>query len=163
MVSDSGLGTFFVIRNSAFVISLADPPAKWVPVVQQQRRLSSDKCGADDGRHDHARWPVEPAIARGEKTAVDALLHPHLAFVEFVLGGQARKLRARAGAARRAVVSFARTKDKVTRTRPGIGRRAEQLDMVHLRKTLRVDRLPDAPGEVSERLDIRQFQRLSVL
>src|SRR6266567_2035635 len=100
MVSDSGLGTSCIIGNWAFVISLADPPAKWVPVVHPQCRLSSDKCGADDGRQDRPRGPVEPAIARGEKTAEDALLHPWLAFVEFVLGGQARKLRARAGAAR---------------------------------------------------------------
>src|SRR3989442_12591135 len=105
MASDSGFGTSFVIRNSAFVNSSGDPQAKWVLVVQQQRRLSGEECRADDGRHDRARGPVEPAIARGEKTANDALLHPRLAFVEFVLGGQARKLRARAGATRGAAIS----------------------------------------------------------
>src|SRR5438309_11803867 len=90
MTSGSSLGI-------CFDISSRDPPAKWVPVIQQQRRLRSDKCRADDGRHNRARRPVEPAIARGEKTANDAFLHPGLAFVEFVLGSQARKLRARAG------------------------------------------------------------------
>src|SRR5437899_11880447 len=100
MVPDPSLGTAFVTRHSGFVISLGVPPAKWIPVVQQQRRFSTNKCRADDGRHDRARGPVEPAIGRGEETSNDALLHPQLARAEFVLGGQTRKLRARAGAAR---------------------------------------------------------------
>src|SRR6266487_4498935 len=66
------------LRHSEFGLRhlSGNPPAKWVPVVQQQRRLRSDKGRADDGRHNRARGPVEPAIARGEKTANDALLHP---------------------------------------------------------------------------------------
>src|SRR5881394_419593 len=144
-------------------MSMPDTPAKWVPVIQQQCRLSRNIGRADDGGHNRAGGLVQPTITRGEQTADNALLHPRLPFIEFVLGGQARELRARARAAGGAIVSFARAKNKVARTRPGIDGRAEQLDMIHLWKTLGVHRFPDGPGELGERLDIRQFQCLSVV
>src|SRR5437879_8353667 len=152
--SDLVIRHSFVIRHSVFS---SHTPTKGVLLVQQECRFRGYECGADDGRLDSAPGAVKPAISRGEKAAQNALLHPRLAFVEFVVGGEAGELGARAGAARGAVVRFAGAKNKVARARPRTHRRTEQFDVVNFGKALRVHRLADAPGQFGERSDLAKL------
>src|SRR2546429_7873789 len=133
-------------------------PTKGVLLVQQKCRFGVYECGADDGGLDGARGAIEPAVTRGEKAAQNALLHPRLAFVEFVVGGEAGELGARAGAARRAVVRFAGAKDKIARARPRTHWRPGQFDVVNFGKALRVHGLAYAPGECDERFNVGRFE-----
>ena len=80
----------------------------------------------------HARFAgrFDPPL---EDAAGDALLPPHLARLQLAVREQARQLRARAGAARRAVVGLARAEHEVAAMVRRVDRRAEQLDVIHRR------------------------------
>src|SRR5581483_7530909 len=106
---------------------------------------------------------VEPFVRGFEAAAEDAFLHPRLALGELAVGGEAGELRARAGAAGRAVVRLARAEHEVTRLRAGGNSGAEQLDVVDIGMSLRIERLADAPGDIREALDVLEPQLLAVL
>src|SRR5690349_15548543 len=114
------------------------------------------RCAGDD-RLDFATLAVQPTECAGKFATENTLLNPRRALGQFAVGGEARELGARAGAARRTVVSLAGTEDKIVRV-AAILRRAEEFDVIHLGKTLRVHSLPDAPGEIGERLDVGERQ-----
>ena len=87
---------------------------------------------------------------------------------QLAVGGQARELRARAGAARRAVVRLAGAEDEVAAVVRGVARRAEQFDVVDLGAVragdaLLLQGLPDPPGEVGQRFDAAQVELLAVV
>src|SRR5690606_21939583 len=82
-----------------------DPPTKRVGRVQQQRSLGRHVRPAGD---DGTDAPVRAGgVLRLEAASDDALLHPRAPRLELPVLRQAREHRARAGAARRAVVRFA--------------------------------------------------------
>src|SRR6185436_10063635 len=141
---------------------LTDPPAKRVALIQQQRAFRGNEGGAGDARRDLAARAVEPLVGSLEAAADDALLHPGLAFGELAVGREAGELRARPGAAGRAVVRLARAQHEVARARGGRGR-PEQLHVIDVGKSLRVHRLADAPAGVGQRLHVFDFENLAVV
>src|SRR5262245_8679262 len=143
-------------------ILLTDPPAERIALVEHQRRLGRDVRAARDARRNLAGGTVEPIVRGLEAAADDAFLHPRLARRELAVGREAGELRARAGAAGRAVVGLSRAKDEVARARRRRGG-PEQLDVIDVGKPLRVGRLADAPARVGEALDIGQLERLAVV
>src|SRR6478736_1339158 len=90
-----------------------NPPAKWVFLVKQLRGLGIHKCRARDDRCDLSGRTIQPGEFSRERAADDAFLHPGRAFGEFPIRRQAREFRARARAARRAVIGFAGTLHEV--------------------------------------------------
>src|SRR6185503_14205678 len=113
-------------------------------------------------RRDLAARAVEPLVGGLEAAADDALLDPGLAFGELAVGREAGELRARPGAAGRAVVRLARAQHEVARARGGRGR-PEQLHVIDVGKSLRVHRLADAPAGVGQRLHVFDFENLAVV
>src|SRR5690606_17857682 len=86
-------------------------PAKRIVFVQNQRRSSGHMRPAADGGDN---FVARPHVASGKGAAQDALLHPKLPLRQFAVGGEARQLRGKPGAARRAVVLLPWAQDKVT-------------------------------------------------
>src|SRR5262249_45776832 len=99
------------------VLQLPNAPAVGIVAVEAPRGLAVHVGARGDHRHGAAALAIEPAIARAERAADKARLHPALAFAELAVGGEARELGARSGAARRAVVRLARTQHEVARAR----------------------------------------------
>src|SRR5262245_10926074 len=92
-----------------------DAPAERVFFVEQQGRLCVHEGRAgDDGRY-LSCVTVQPAKLARERASNDAFLNPRFAFNQLTVSGKAGELRARAGAAGRAVVGFAGTLDEVAR------------------------------------------------
>ena len=126
---------------------------------------SAVTCAGPVMRRDHLIAVARIAIARLEHAADDALLPPHLASAQLAVGGEAGELRARAGAARRAVVGLAGAQHEVAAVGAGRASRAEQFDVVDQRAVragdaLRDQRVADRRAEVGQRLDVaRRVQR----
>src|ERR1035437_4526489 len=84
--------------------SSPDPPAQWIPLVEDQPRFGRDERRASN------EWPELPFpffnVAR-EDTPGDASLPPEFARFEQPVRPEASHLRAGAGSARRPVVRFA--------------------------------------------------------
>src|SRR5688572_14467086 len=115
---------------------LTYPPAKRIAIVEDERRLGGDVRGAGNARRDLAARAVEPFVRSLEAAADDALLHPGLAFGELAVRGEAGELRARAGAAGRAIVGLAGAQDEVACLGARRSGRPEELDMVDVRVAL---------------------------
>ena len=89
-------------------------------------------------------WPLSLRVdleAADEHAAGDALLPPDLARAQLPVGVEAGELRARAGAAGRAIVGIARAEHEASAVRDSRRRGPEQLDVIHLRA-----RGPSHPG-----------------
>src|SRR5262249_41280856 len=86
--------------------SLSNSPAKRISLVQVQRCLGDDKCGAGDRWTDGRLGAVQPPIRSLESAADDAFLYPRLVLSQGAIGGQARQLGAGAGAAGGAIISL---------------------------------------------------------
>src|SRR5262245_36867890 len=84
---------FLGFRNSCE----ANPHAKWVARVEDQRRLGVDVSAAGNARDDPAAVDAHRAL---EDAADDALLPPEPAFLQLAVGEEAGELGAGAGAAR---------------------------------------------------------------
>jgi hypothetical protein len=117
----------------------ADPAAQGVGGIEDQRRLGRHERAPPDHR-DHRRALAVLGAVRDrldrplEDAAEDAFLPPGLAGPELAVGVKAGELRARAGAAGRAIVGAARAQDEVPAADPGRRRRREQLDMIDFGK-----------------------------
>src|SRR5688500_8403486 len=136
---------------------LADAPAEWIALVEEQRALRGHVGSSPDGGNDLARRAIKPSVRRAEGAADDAFLHPGCALGKLAVRGEAGELGAGAGAARRAVVGLAGTQDEAARARAGCLRRPEELHMVDIRMPLRVQRLADAPGAIGQSLDASEI------
>src|SRR5689334_20357985 len=104
--------------------------------------------GAGDRRRDLTFHAIVPVVGTRERAADQTLLYPRRALGEFAVGGEAGELRARAGAAGRAVVGFAGAKDEVAAVNADGWRRGEQLHVVDLGVALGVDGLAHAPRKI---------------
>src|SRR6266511_2623217 len=69
-----------------------NPPAEGVLFLEQQGGLGGHEGMASNRGHNGAFYAIEPAVRPGEQAPQDALLHPGLAFVQLVVGHQARQL-----------------------------------------------------------------------
>src|SRR4030095_6396589 len=105
----------------------------------------------------------EPAEPAGERAAEYAFLYPRIALADLAVGGEAGELGTRARAARRAIVGLARAHDEVARIRFRGARRREELDVIDVGMSCRIQRLPDAPAVVGQRVDVAERELLSVL
>ena len=94
---------------------LSGCPSKRIQFVEQERCLRIHEGRAGDDRRDFAGSTVKPVKPSPERAADDAFLDPRVAFSQFSIGSETGKFRARAGAAGRAVVGFARTLHKISR------------------------------------------------
>src|ERR1041384_6746442 len=77
-------------------------------------------------------YVVDHLHAPFKDTADDTFLAPHVALAEFPISKKTRELCARAGAARRTVVSIAGTQHEVLTIDTGQWRRRKQLDVIDL-------------------------------
>src|SRR5688572_17203891 len=141
---------------------LTDPPAKRIAIVQQERALGRDEGMTFNRRNNLSGSAIEPLVRGLEAAADDALLHPGLALGELAVGRQAGELRARAGAAGRAVVGLARAEHEVARSRRG-GRRPEELDVIDVGIALRVEHLADAPARLRQHFHVLHLQDLAMV
>src|ERR1041385_7819184 len=91
--------------RSAFAV--ANAPAEWMAIVEQEGGFAVHECGPRDGRRDFSRATIQPLETSGKGAADDAFLDPAIAFFEFPVCRQTGNLGAGAGAAGRAVVRFA--------------------------------------------------------
>ena len=98
----------------------------------------------------------------GEGTADEAFLHPRRVLGQLAVRRQTGQLGAGAGAARGTVVSLARAEHEIAGVAPH-GWRADQFYVVHLRETLRIDGLADAPGIISQPFDVGRRQILAMI
>src|SRR6185369_13304527 len=103
-----------------------------------------------------------------EDAADDAFLPPHFAFAQLSVGKQTRDFSARAGPARRTVVSFAGTQHEVSTIDPANLGRPKQLDVIDLmsvsaRDPVTRQRLANTRREISQRFEIVERQLLSVI
>src|SRR5689334_8243227 len=142
---------------------ISDSPTERVPVVEQLRRLSVHECAACDDGLNLSSGAVKPAESSRERAADDAFLNPRRAFGEFPVSCEAREFGTRARAAGRTVVGFAGALDEVARVCAGDFRRAEQLDVIHFGKTLRVNRLSNTPAVICERVHVFERELLAVV
>src|SRR5437879_6299250 len=135
-------------KDALFLIAvgiLADAPTERITLIQQQGGLGIDKGGASNGGSDFSRRAVQPAKSPRKGAAEDAFLDPGFALFEFCVGGEAGKFGAGAGAARGAVIGLARALNKIARVGARDGSRAEEFDMIDLRKALGIDCLANTP------------------
>ena len=129
--------------------------AEGVAFVEEKSRFRRDESGAGDRRFDHPAPAIEPAKAAAKGAADDALLQEFLALREPAIHRETSESRARASAARRAVVSFARAEHKVPRA-------IEEDDVIDLGETLRIRRTAQAPRELREHVHMSQIEALPV-
>src|SRR5262249_2046423 len=139
----------------------ADPRPERVVGREEQRRVAGDVGAPGDARADLA---AGAHVARLEAGADDALLHPDLAGGELAVLREAGALRRGAGPARRAVVGAPGAEDEVAAVGAGRGL-AKELDVVDLGAARAGDaggdqRLADPPGDVGQRLDSGEIDRL---
>ena len=137
-------------------------PTERIALIQQQGGLGIDKGGASNGGSDFSRRAVQPAKPARKGAAEDAFLDPGFALCEFCVGGEAGKFGAGAGAARGAVIGFARALNKIARVGARDGSRAEEFDMIDLRKALGIDCLANTPTDIGQPVRIFQRQFMAV-
>src|SRR5436190_11044434 len=90
--------------------SSANSIAEGITLIQNQLSLGIDEGRAFDRRVNFVAVRADSAF---KHAADNALLPPDLPFAQFAFGVQTSEFGARARAARRPVVGFARTEDKV--------------------------------------------------
>src|SRR5689334_5134241 len=125
---------------------MANAPAERVAFVQQQGAFGIDEGAARDPGKDFARGPIQPGEGAFEGAAQDAFLDPGFVFPQFSICRQAGQFGARAGAARRTVIGFARAQNEAARVGTLAPGRPEQLDVVDLGKPLGIDGLAQLPA-----------------
>ncbi|CAM2160551.1 hypothetical protein PT2222_80135 [Paraburkholderia tropica] len=152
--------------------SRANAPCERIVVGENELRLRAHVRRAANARAHVTGREIAAAfvafVARLEHAADDALLLPHGARRKRRVGGEAGDLRARAGAARRAVVRLAGAQHEVAAVEARRRRIGEQFDMVDQRAALardaiRFERLANRPGHIRERFDVGEVERLAVI
>src|SRR5262245_58166275 len=141
---------------------LTNSPAVRIVLVEEQRGFGVDVRAARDRRRDLSTLAIDPAEARAERAADDALLHPAFAFRELAVGGEACELGARSRPARRTVIRLARAQHEAPRIRRARGRPVK-LDVVDHVVPLRIERLAHAPAVARQFLDARERELLAVV
>src|SRR5262249_55482253 len=106
---------------------------------------------------------VDHLHASFKDAADNTFLTPHIAFSQFAVSEKARKLRAGAGATRRAVVSLAGTQYEVFTIDSGQLRRCKELDVIDLVTAESGDsrvgqRLSYAQGKTHQAIEIFEHQ-----